>query len=49
MLYGNKTTDMIVYESISNVNGFDYVVSNSGGMKTFGAELSLNTRVVNSS
>jgi TonB-linked SusC/RagA family outer membrane protein len=47
-LYGKKTTDMIIYESINNASGFDFIASNSGGMRTFGAELSLNSRVVNS-
>ncbi|HEX8017198.1 MAG TPA: SusC/RagA family TonB-linked outer membrane protein, partial [Flavobacterium sp.] len=46
--YRKKTEDMIVYESVSNVTGFDYVVSNSGQMKTLGAELSLNSRVISS-
>lgn len=47
-IYSNKTENMIVYESINSANGFDYVVSNSGSMRTFGAELGLNSRVVNS-
>ncbi|WP_281225992.1 SusC/RagA family TonB-linked outer membrane protein [Flavobacterium aquiphilum] len=46
--YVNKTKDMIVYESISNTSGFDYVASNSGAMRTFGTEFSLNARVINS-
>lgn len=45
--YVNKTKDMIVYESVSNTSGFDYVASNSGEMRTFGTEFSLNARVVN--
>ncbi|WP_269226493.1 SusC/RagA family TonB-linked outer membrane protein [Flavobacterium eburneipallidum] len=47
-VYGKKTANMIVYETISNLSGFDYVVSNSGAMQTLGAELSLNARVINS-
>ncbi|WP_163408532.1 SusC/RagA family TonB-linked outer membrane protein [Flavobacterium ajazii] len=46
--YRKKTDDMIVYESVSNATGFDYVVSNSGEMQTLGAELSLNSRVISS-
>jgi len=46
-LYGKKTADMIIYETIMQSSGFDYVVSNSGAMRTFGAELALNTRIVN--
>lgn len=46
--YGKKTDNMIVYESVSGLSGFDYVVSNSGQMKTLGTEMSLNARVVSS-
>lgn len=46
--YNNRTRNMIVYESISNLTGFDYVASNSGAMRTLGAELALKARVVNS-
>ena len=45
--YGKKTTDMIIYETVMVSSGFDYVVSNSGSMKTLGAELALNTRIIN--
>lgn len=44
--YGKKTDNMIVYESVSGLSGFDYVVSNSGQMRTLGTEMSLNARVV---
>jgi TonB-linked SusC/RagA family outer membrane protein len=47
-VYGKKTADMLIYESVSDLSGFDYVLSNSGAMRTFGAELSLNTRVISS-
>jgi len=47
-LFYNRTRNMIVYESISNLSGFDYVASNSGAMRTLGAELGLKARVVNS-
>jgi len=47
-VYGKKTANMIVYETISGLSGFDYMVSNNGAMRTFGAELSLNARVINS-
>lgn len=45
--FSNKTKDMLIYESVTVDNGFDYIVSNSGSMKTFGTELSLNGRIVN--
>ncbi|SHG46915.1 TonB-linked outer membrane protein, SusC/RagA family [Flavobacterium fluvii] len=47
-LYSNRTDNMIVYESINTASGFDYVVSNSGSMRTFGAELAVSSRIVNS-
>jgi TonB-linked SusC/RagA family outer membrane protein len=47
-LYSNKTDNMIIYEKINVVSGFGTVVSNSGAMKTIGAELSLSSRVINS-
>ncbi len=46
-VFNNKTEDMIVYETINSVNGFENVVSNSGTMQTRGAELSLNSRIIN--
>lgn len=46
-VFSNKTENMIVYETVSNASGFDYAVSNSGSMRTLGADLSLNARVVN--
>ena len=46
-LYGKKTDNMITYETVMEASGFDFVVSNSGAMRTFGAELALNTRIVN--
>ena len=46
--YYNRTRNMVIYETVPNVTGFDYVVSNSGAMRTLGAELSLNARVIKS-
>ncbi|MFG6688094.1 TonB-dependent receptor domain-containing protein, partial [Mariniflexile sp. HNIBRBA6329] len=48
-IYNNKTTDMITYETINTTSGFDYIVSNSGTMKTQGIELGLNSRIINTS
>ncbi|MFV8376253.1 SusC/RagA family TonB-linked outer membrane protein [Flavobacterium sp. LB1P71] len=47
-VFYNKTQNMITYETVSNTSGFDYVVSNSGAMRTLGGELALKARVVNS-
>ena len=46
-LYDNRTRNMIIYEILSNASGFDYVASNSGAMRTRGAELALKARLVN--
>ncbi|UAB82644.1 SusC/RagA family TonB-linked outer membrane protein [Zunongwangia sp. SCSIO 43204] len=48
-IYKNQTKDMITYESLNNATGFEYMVTNSGEMKTTGAELSLNARIINNS
>lgn len=45
-LFSNRTRNMIVYETVGNLSGFDYVVNNSGAMRTRGAELALNARVI---
>jgi len=45
--YSNKTDKLIVYEQAPTASGFDYVVSNSGGLKTTGLEASLLYRILN--
>jgi TonB-linked SusC/RagA family outer membrane protein len=47
-LFYNRTRNMIVYETISKATGFDYIASNSGAMRTLGADLELNARVIKS-
>ena len=47
-VYLNRTRNMIVYETVSDVSGFDYAVSNNGAMRTLGADFSLNARVIKS-
>ncbi|WP_026712732.1 SusC/RagA family TonB-linked outer membrane protein [Flavobacterium daejeonense] len=46
--FTNRTRNMIVYKSIPNATGFDYMPVNSGAMRTTGAELALNARVIKS-
>lgn len=46
-VFNNETTDMITYQTLNTTSGFEYIVSNSGNMKTNGVELGLNTRLVN--
>lgn len=45
--YSNKTNKMIVYQPAGSGTGMDYVITNSGGMKTTGWEVGLNARVIN--
>jgi TonB-linked SusC/RagA family outer membrane protein len=46
-VYRNKTDKLITYEATPTASGFDYVVTNSGGLKTKGLELALTARVIN--
>lgn len=46
-VFHNKTTNMITYEPVFAASGYDYVVTNSGSMKTSGADLSLIARILN--
>lgn len=46
-VFSNKTDNMIVYETINVASGFNTIASNSGSMKTIGAELALNSRIIN--
>ena len=46
-IFKNKTDKLIVYEPAPTASGFDYVVSNSGGLKTTGIEASLSYRILN--
>jgi TonB-linked SusC/RagA family outer membrane protein len=45
-IYSNKTDKLITYEPAPTASGFDYVVTNSGGLKTNGYEVSVNSRIV---
>jgi TonB-linked SusC/RagA family outer membrane protein len=45
--YYNETSKMIVYEPTSTISGFDYAITNSGKMETYGADLSVMGRLLN--
>jgi TonB-linked SusC/RagA family outer membrane protein len=47
--YKNKTTNMLVYQPLSPLSGFEYTLTNDGSMQNTGLELALNVRVVNGS
>ena len=44
--FKNKTDKLIVYEPAPTASGFDYVVSNSGGLRTNGFDVSLSARIL---
>jgi TonB-linked SusC/RagA family outer membrane protein len=46
-IFKNKTQKLIVYEPTPTASGFDYVVSNSGNLKTTGFEVALTARILN--
>lgn len=46
-LFRNKTSDMITFEPVSSVSGFQFAITNNGGMITNGMELGINGRVIN--
>lgn len=45
--FQNNTRDMLTQEAVLAVTGFDYAISNNGGMKTNGVELAVSGRVLN--
>lgn len=45
--YNDKVSDMIIYQAINTGTGFDYAITNSGGMRNNGIELDLTARVIN--
>jgi TonB-linked SusC/RagA family outer membrane protein len=47
--YKHKTTNMLVYQPLSPLSGFEYTLTNDGSMQNTGLELALNVRVVNGS
>ncbi len=48
-VYNNKTDKLIVYEPVATASGFDYVVSNSGGLKNNGIEFATSARIIDKS
>ena len=45
--YKNKTTNMLVYETLPSTTGFNTILTNGGSMETRGIELTVNTRIIN--
>ncbi|MDT3402124.1 SusC/RagA family TonB-linked outer membrane protein [Mucilaginibacter terrae] len=45
--YHNVTSKMLTLDPVNTAAGMQYVVANSGGMRTNGLDLSLNSRIIN--
>ncbi len=45
--FANKTTNMLVYQPLSTISGFESTLTNGGSMQNKGLEATLNVRVVN--
>ncbi|MBE7171216.1 MAG: SusC/RagA family TonB-linked outer membrane protein [Williamsia sp.] len=46
-VYQNKTSHMLVNEALPVITGLGYALTNSGAMKTTGAEVSMTGRIIN--
>ena len=46
-VFKNHTYDMLIQEPVPTISGFDYTLTNNGGMKSSGIELGINARVLN--
>ena len=47
--YKNRSDNMLVYQPLSPISGFEYTLTNDGKMENTGVEANLNIRVVNNS
>ncbi len=45
--FRNTTDKLITYEPLPTASGFDYVITNSGGLKTTGVEFTAAARLIN--
>ena len=46
-VYQNTTSHMLTYDSLNAASGFDYAITNGGGMQTKGIDISLRGRIIN--
>ena len=46
-VFKNNTDKLIVYEPLATATGLDYAITNSGGLKTTGLEISAMGRIIN--
>lgn len=44
--FHNKTSNMIVYEPLTSLSGFDYALTNNGGMENTGFEWAISSRIL---
>ena len=45
--FNNDAKDLITYEPVAAASGFDYVITNNGGMRTRGLDFTINARAIN--
>ncbi|MFD2164406.1 SusC/RagA family TonB-linked outer membrane protein [Paradesertivirga mongoliensis] len=45
-IYRNNAKNLLMYDAVNPVTGFDFSVNNSGGIETNGVDLSLNSRIL---
>lgn len=48
-IYKNTTFNMITYQPINTVSGFNFAIANNGAMNTKGIEIAVKGRIINSS
>ncbi|WP_207427007.1 SusC/RagA family TonB-linked outer membrane protein [Pedobacter sp. SYSU D00535] len=46
-VFSNNTRDMLIYEPVTTVSGFNFALTNNGGMRTNGLEFEINSRLLN--
>lgn len=46
--FNNNSTDMITYEPVASITGFQYALTNNSAMKTHGVSLGVSGRIINS-
>ena len=45
--FNNDAKDLITYEPVTAASGFNYIITNNGGMVTKGIDLTVNSRLIN--
>lgn len=48
-VFSNRTSNMIIFESLNSSTGFDFAINNNAAMRTNGYEIAANSRVIGKS